>query len=208
MNRLVIITALILFAIPLSAQQKERIANTFGFGGSVGWYSSNDAEEGAMYFNAIVRARLGSNFAFEGMVGYRSAEDFNASNYENYQIGADVSYIPITVSAMFLFPLGDVISPYAIAGVGWYYTIKDYDLIDIQDRGIIEHFTDGNEGVPGYHIGLGIELPFSSSAALHAEWRYLFLGTEIRSLNDARNASYSTKDSDGMMFSLGLMLYM
>ena len=208
MKILSLLIALLFFVIPVSAQESERIANTIGFGGGVGWYRSADAEEGATYFNALARLRIGNNFALEGLIGYRTAESFDASNLNDYQIGADVSYIPIAISAMFILPVTDLVSPYGMAGVGWYYTIKDYDLAGIAENGIVEHFTDDEEGVPGYHIGFGAEIPLSSSAALHAEWRYLFLGTEIRSLSDAASAEYETKNSDGNQFSIGLLLYM
>ena len=105
--------------------------------------------------------------------------------------------VPITVSAIFTFPLASALWPYGIAGIGWYHTIIDYSAG-------LEHQTnarDESTSEMGYHFGLGLEIPFSSSTSLHVDYRYLFLNVPVNGISDLK---LNTKDSNGSVITAGL----
>ncbi|MCB2205117.1 porin family protein [bacterium] len=208
MRRFILLSffSLVMFYSPLSAQ-RVFIENTIGVGPHVGWYQSNDAEEGALYFGFQGRLRWGRNVGLELTLDYRDNEMFDAGKFDATRLSADVMYIPITASLMIFAPLGSFLNPYGVAGIGWYYTLTDYELINagVDVRRLLEN-EDNFE--MGYHFGLGLEIPFSANVALHFDARYIFLGTEIRTIRDITTLDTDTDNSNGIMFGGGLMLYL
>ena len=195
----------VLAASPASAQTPQ-IENTIGVGPHIGQYRSNDAEDGAMFFGFQARVRWGRNVGLEVALDYRDTELFDAGSVDPVTMQADVMYVPITASLMVFAPVARFLNPYAVAGIGWYYTITEYELIKTS-ADVRELLQDDDNFVMGYHFGLGVEVPFSFNFALHADARYLFLGTEIRSIRDLSTLDTDTKNSDGIMYNIGLMLY-
>jgi opacity protein-like surface antigen len=191
-----------------SFAQSNGIENTLGIGPQIGWYKSNDAEEGAMFFGMLGRLRLGNNVGLEASFSYRDSEVFNTGKIDIDKLTADVTYVPITFSLLIMAPVGSFLTPYATAGIGFYYTIEAYDVARVSTAGIRELLQDEENFETGYHFGLGLEIPFSSNIAIHGEFRYLFLGTSITSIRDITTLDTDTKNSDGIMFSGGLMLYL
>ncbi|MBR9975941.1 MAG: porin family protein [Bacteroidetes bacterium] len=204
---LAIVLALLVLPFEGMAQRENTIENTFGVGPTVGWYESNDAEEGAVFFGFLGRARLGNNVGLEVSFAYRDAEVFRTGKIDLNQLTADVTYVPITFSLNIFFPIGSFLTPYATGGVGFYYTIEAYDVTKVAQREIRELLEDDENFEPGYHFGLGLEIPFGRNIAFHGEFRYLFLDSEITSIRDVQTLDTNTKNSDGIMFSGGLMVY-
>ena len=198
---------LLLAAAPLSAQ-RTWIENTVGVGPRVGWYQSTDADEGALYYGFQARLRWGSNIGLELAMDYRDNELFGAGTVDLRRLRAEVMYIPVSATLMIFVPVGSWLNPYGMAGVGWYYTIKEYQLMGAGSAEIRRLLEDDSNFEPGYHFGLGIELPLTRNVALNFDARYLFLGTEIRSIRDVVNLETETKNSDGIMYSGGLMFYL
>ncbi|MBR9979141.1 MAG: porin family protein [Bacteroidetes bacterium] len=198
---------LLLCASPAIAQRVQ-IENTMGVGPNLGWYQSGDAEEGALFFGFLGRARLGNNVGVEMSLSYRDAELFHTGTLDPHRLTADVTYVPVTFSLMVFFPLGSFLNPYATGGVGYYYTIESYTIARTAPEEIRQLLKDEQNFEAGYHFGLGLEIPFSSNLAFHGEFRYLFLGTEIKTIRDLTTLDTDTKNSNGIMFSAGLMLYL
>ncbi len=208
-NRIILFFALVLlFTASLAAQDRDIIANTIGIGPRAGWYASNDAEEGAWYFGIAGRLRLGKNVGLEAALDYRTAERFSTGQIDLRSYNADVAYMPLTVSAMIFLPFGTYFSPYAVAGLGWYYTFVDYDVLSTTIPQLREKFEDENSFVPGYHFGAGLEIVLSSNFALHGEFRYLFLDTEVNTIKDVTTLDVDTRNSDGIVLSFGFMVYL
>jgi opacity protein-like surface antigen len=206
-----IFSAVLFFLLTLTslqAQQRDIIVNTLGIGPRTGWYASNAADEGAWYFGVAGRLRLGKNVGFEAAIDYRVAERFPAGSLDERAFTADVAYMPLTLSAMLFMPFGAYLSPYGIAGLGWYYTFVDYNVMSSSIPELQNKFRDENSFVPGYHFGLGCEVVFSQHFTIHGEFRYLFLGTEIKKLKDITTLDIDTRTSNGIMFSFGFMVYM
>lgn len=205
---LVLILAALVLPFEATAQRENTIENTFGVGPTVGWYESNDAEEGAMFFGFLGRARLGNNVGLEASLSYRDAEVFRTGQIDANQLTADVTYVPITFSLNIFLPVGSFLTPYVTGGVGFYYTIEAYDVTRVAQREIRQLLEDEENFETGYHFGLGLEIPFGRNIAFHGEFRYLFLDSEITSIRDLQTLDTNTKNSDGVMFSGGLMVYL
>ncbi len=200
------LACLLLFPISVQAQQYP-LVTTLGIGMRGGFYKSSSADLGSYSFGVMTRGRIGRSLGVEATLDYRGEELFNAGNVAGTDLVAGVSYVPITVSAILFIPLGTTIAPYGVAGVGWYYTIVNYDLGGSNIPALVELFEDEKNREFGYHFGLGIELPLSNHAALHMDYRYIFLGSEIKTVEDIISLDYNTKNSNGGMFTGGLVLY-
>ncbi len=209
MLRVSLLLASLLVFLPASPLQAQalRIENTVGVGPHVGWYRSNDAEDGALSFGFQARLRYGKFIGFEFALDYRDNESFDAGRFDATRLKADVMYIPITTSFMVFLPLGSLMTPYGVAGIGWYYTITDYELIN-SSLELRQLLADEDNFELGYHFGLGLEIPISPHFTLHGDARYVFLGTDIRTVRDITTLDTDTDNSDGIMFNAGFMLYL
>lgn len=191
-----LIIQMILVSFPAAAQV-DGPKPGIGLGPRIGYYKSAGASEGAYYFGAQARLRLGSSWAIEGAIDYRTKESYNYGSVGGEDISVTVRSVPLTVSAIFTFPLASVLWPYGVAGIGWYHTIIDYSAG-------MEHQTsarDESSSTTGYHFGLGLEIPFSSSTSLHVDYRYLFIEMPVNGLGDLK---LDTKDSNGSLITAGL----
>ncbi len=178
----------------------------FGIGPRLGYYKSGDAFEGGWYFGGQFRVHLMPFLGAEAALDYRASETFRFPANDGQSYTADVAYVPVTVSLLGMLPLGGI-TPYGLAGFGWYHTSVDYSSpFEAIPGGI---FTDHTVSKFGYHIGLGAELNMNANAALTADYRYLFLKSDIQGPSDLINddVTLDTKDSDGSVFTIGLMLY-
>lgn len=157
-----------------------------GFGFHLGHYQAQDAEDGSLFIGAQLRSRsdiLGAELSAE----YRGDQRYSVTNGD-----VIVRQIPVTASLMAFAPVGEAVAPYALAGLGVYYTIYDYEF-DAPDLG------DDAETNFGYHLGLGTDIAISEGAALNIDYRYLFLDGNQDSLNDKRFS--------GNVFTAGLTFY-
>jgi opacity protein-like surface antigen len=185
------------------------IEDALGIGPRVGFYKSNDADQGAYFIGAQLRMRMGAVLGLEGALDYRLGESFNVSSVPSLTNSAKVSYIPLTLSALIFVPLHAHFAPYGLAGVGWYYTIVNYEL----DAGSLSQLgpqlKDANQSVFGYHIGLGIEIPFNKNIAANIDYRYLFLDSQIKHVKELLQGipNLDTKNSNGSVITASIMLY-
>ncbi|MDZ7692718.1 MAG: porin family protein [Balneolaceae bacterium] len=172
-----------------SSSDDGAIKNTIGIGPRLGYYKAADADQGNFYGGAQARIRLGPVLGIEGSVDYRAGQEYEVAGQS-----VTTKFIPITGSLMFFVPISGNIAPYGLAGVGAYYTIYDFEGT----------FTDQNENNFnfGYHLGLGLEFPISSNAALNVDYRYLFLNP------DDNEQSLEDADFSGNVFTVGLMFYL
>ena len=202
---------IVIATIPASlahAQQEYPLRTTLGFGARLGYYKSVDADNGSYDAGAMLRFRISEGLGVEATVDYRGEETFNAGRWESTGADAKVSYVPITVSAMVFLPFGSTLAPYAVGGIGWYHTLIDYHLKAESLPDLIEILKNDDNRVMGYHFGLGIEVPASDHLAFHVDYRYVFLGTEIKSIRDISTLDVDTKNSDGGSLTVGVMLYL
>lgn len=187
MKKLATICAVVLFALP--AVGLAQINSGFGIGPRLGYYKANDADEGNVFGGLQIRGRLSEVFGLELAAEYRAGEKYGISDVQT----VETSYVPVTASAMLYLPLSDHFSPYGLAGLGAYYTIYDSDGFDDDVD---------NEFNIGYHLGFGLEIPFSESVALNADYRYLYLNP------DNNEESLEDTEFSGNAFTVGLMFYL
>jgi len=179
----------ILFLSALAFQvsaQDYLLVNRSGLGLHVGHYQAQDAEEGSLFLGAQLRAR-GNVLGAELSAEYRGEQEYrlDAGDYT-------VRQIPLTGSLLLFLPLGEYFSPYALGGIGVYYTIYDYE------EGFLDP-GDDTETNFGYHLGCGTDIAISENAAFNIDYRYLFLDGNQDSLND--------KEFSGNVFTAGLTFY-
>lgn len=197
MKKLLLLIPLAIFVfVPFRANAQDydddaTIENTFGIGPQIGYYHVDDFDDGTFYYGIQARARLGAVIGLEGAVSYRPGTEtsFMVGNVEQ---SYETKFVPVTGSLLLFIPVSPGFSPYGVAGAGAYYTIYETegDLVDEWD----------SEFNFGYHLGFGIELPFSENVALSLDYRYIFLTPDN---GDApEDADYS-----GNVFTGGLMFY-
>lgn len=151
----------------------ERIENTFGIGPRAGYYQSRDADEGAWYGGVQARFRLGPAFGLELAADYRTEETFEV---DTPTLSGEINQrsYPVTASLLVFLPILPHFSPYLVGGGGIYYTKIDFSS-SLEDLG----FEDRTERPWGWHVGGGLEIPFTENVAFNADVRYIFMDPEF-----------------------------
>jgi opacity protein-like surface antigen len=167
------------------------IQNTIGIGPRLGFYKADDADDGNFYGGLQIRGRIGPVFGIELAAEYHTEQAFGVDNFQ-----ADTRLIPVTGSALLFIPISDYFAPYGVAGLGAYYTIYNYPD-DATDVGL----DDFEEFNLGYHLGFGVEVPFSSNVALNVDYRYIYLNP------DDNEENLEGANFDGNTVTAGLMFY-
>lgn len=187
MKKLATICAIIFFSLP--AIGVAQIESGFGIGPRLGYYKADDAEEGNVLGGLQLRGRISPVFGLEAAVEYRAGQKYGIEGVGT----VETSFVPVTVSGLVFLPVSEHFSPYGVAGLGAYYTIYD-----------TEGFSDDidNEFNVGYHLGFGVEIPFSENMALNADYRYLFLNP------DRNEESLDDTKFSGNAVTVGLMFYL
>lgn len=183
------ITSSTLFAQSLS--DRATISDTFGFGPKLGYYQAVDADEGNFFGGVQMRLRPGAYFGIEGSVEYRGGQTYGIADYT-----VKTSFLPVTGSMLFFLPVSKNFAPYAVAGIGAYYTRYNYS-----DSAEALGFSDTSDFNLGYHFGAGIELPISETLAFNADYRYLFLNPSTN------EESFEGADFNSNIISAGLTFY-
>lgn len=170
------------------------IKNTIGIGPRLGYYKSNDADEGNFYGGLQLRMRLGKVLGLEGTVEYRSNQTFKTEVLgQTYK--TDVRQVPVTASLMTYLPVDPHFEPYLLGGIGAYYTIVDYSSAFENNLNV----EDDSKVNLGFHLGFGLDLPINNKVSLNADYRYLFL--------DGNNDNIQDKKYSGNVFTAGLTFY-
>lgn len=158
-----------------------------GIGPRIGYYQSPDAEDGALFLGFQSRVRGKS------IIGAEFAAEFRGQQAYDVDGGTvKVRQIPVTGSLLLFVPIAPNFQPYALAGLGAYYTIYDYE------GGFLNQGDDAEVNF-GYHLGFGLELPVDETVALNVDYRYLFL--------DGSNDSLGNKEYSGNVISGGITFY-
>lgn len=142
-----------------------------GFGPQVGYYKSQDADEGEFLYGGALRLKPAPFFGIEGSVNYRQ---------ESYHDDAvKVKSWPVMATAL-LYPVPFV---YGLGGAGWYNTTIEYD-------GSIFGGSDKEETTNefGWHFGGGVELPLGETARIAGDVRYVFIDYEFEDLPGSETA--------------------
>lgn len=185
MRTLISVFTFIFICTYQTSAQDFLISRQSGIGPKLGYYKAPDAEDGTMFFGAQTRFR-GEFVGLEIAAEYRGSQEYTTTGGE-----LTIQQVPVTASLMGFIPVSDHVNPYALGGLGAYYTFYDYE------GGFVEP-GDETEMKIGYHLGFGAEFPLHSSAAINVDYRYLFLDGDDNLQN---------KEFSGNVFSAGVTLY-
>jgi opacity protein-like surface antigen len=135
-----------------------------GLGGRFSFVRGDDSVPNAdsqRYLGVAVRARLSPKTAIELALDYRSETDPTTT--------LTTKDVPIQASLL-LYPVRAALSPYLLAGIGWYsQTIEEASIGSSAPASVTTRKT-------GYHAGIGGELKLGAHAAAHLDYRYTFIG--------------------------------
>ena len=118
-------------------------------GGRAAYYRPKGADHGTLNGGAQLRLHVLPMLAVEGSVDYR----------QNKFGGTTVDVYPVQASLLLYLTPSWVVSPYALGGVGWYYT----------------HVRGGDTtNRYGPHAGFGVEAALARHWTIDASYRYLW----------------------------------
>jgi opacity protein-like surface antigen len=131
------------------------------------WPAQSDAGSGQWMGGAQLRFYLAKFFAVEGSADYRQQRTSGASTI------ADI--YPVQVSGLLYLLPNSPVSPFALGGVGWYFT---------HVRG--PNGFDQTSNRFGSHVGGGLQFFLSRHWSLDATYRYIFTDRITTTSNGAR----------------------
>ena len=180
MNKKIIFLAAIVLSLFLTPLTGLADSGKFGVGVRGGLYKTNDADSMMLYGGAQVRWKIFPGMSIEGTLDYHASESYpNNRKITNY---------PLLVSALFYLMPDAKFSPYLLGGVGWYYsTIED-------STGSSTAYT------PGFHLGVGLDIPLDPNIVFNADVRYYFLNYGDQKVKDL--------NANGYIVSAGLTFYL
>ncbi|MDP3543460.1 MAG: outer membrane beta-barrel protein [Elusimicrobiota bacterium] len=173
------ISALVLAAAVLAPEfaraEGPEIAEGVSLGGRAMYYRPKGADEGSLSGGAQLRVHLSSMFALEGSIDYRKST-FGTVTVDVYPVQASL--------LMYLLP-SSPLTPYLLAGGGWYYTHVRAPYEKTQYRF-------------GPHAGAGLKMSLSKSWSIDGSYRYLWT-RDINSEDLAHPAGRNFSDNGYML---------
>ena len=168
--------------VPNQAARAETMP-PFGLGARLGFLKATRADDPIAYGGVLARFHLTESLAIEGSVDYRR------ESYENGDI--TVRTIPVMATGLFFIAPNAPISPYLLAGAGWYY-------LDIDNTGRFITLGNVKRNRIGAHVGGGVAIPLSRFLVIDGNLRYVFL-----------NLNEPVKDikADALLGTVGVILY-
>jgi opacity protein-like surface antigen len=151
--------------LSVGLQEERRHGPGVGFTlGPMGGYLNARGADRGTWFGGI-QARL-------HLLRFLAAEASISVHQDRFADGdITVTQWPVQVTGL-LFPFpGWGLQPYALAGVGWYYTT-------VHTRGSKASLNDETDRNFGAHVGAGAEIAASSSLILFGDFRWIFLETD------------------------------
>jgi len=142
-------------------QANEVDAQSFGVGPRFSFVRGDlKADSRSRYSGAMLRLRTSPRTAIELSLDYR--------NHLNESLTERIKDYPIQGSLL-LYPVRATFSPYLVTGIGWY----SQRVEAVQDNQVL---TSTKTRKTGYHAGLGADMRLGRHAAVHADYRYTFIG--------------------------------
>jgi len=143
------------------AHANEVDAQSFGVGPRLSFVRGDlTADSSTRYSGAMLRMRTSPRTAIELSLDYR--------NHLNESLTERIKDYPIQGSLL-LYPVRATFSPYLVTGIGWY----SQRVEALQANQLLTSTTTRKTG---YHAGLGADVRLGRHAAVHADYRYTFIG--------------------------------
>jgi opacity protein-like surface antigen len=148
--------------------------SVFSVGPRATFIKAKNADEGKWFAGAQLRAHLGDALALEGSIDYYR---------QHYAQNTTLKVYPVQASLLAYIVPRSPVSPYLLAGPGWYYTKSETPLgHDTQQRF-------------GLHAGAGLEAKLSPSFSIDGSWRYLWIEDYTTQDQNALDKSYQDRAS-------------
>ena len=158
MGRIIIVMVIGIFGSGILSAQGVSI------GPVLGYQKASDADDGRLMYGAALRMKVSPGLGLEGSIIYRQ---------EKYADGlVTVKSWPVMASVL-LYPFTSV---YGTFGGGWYNTTFEFD------REQLPMLNNKTNQEFGWHLGGGLELPFSSTSRIFGDIRYVFIDYDIEEL--------------------------
>ena len=150
--------AAVLAAMPASAAAQTQAV---GLGPRFSFVRGDTKVDGssARFSGGALRARVSRHSALELSIDWRS--------HINESLTERVKDYPLQGSYL-LYPVAAPLSPYLLAGIGWYS-----QRIDTLSGDLV--VSSSTTRKVGYHAGVGGELRLARHVGLHADYRYTFI---------------------------------
>lgn len=174
-----VVMSALLFLMPLAVFGEMGVGEqNFSIGPRGTLSTPKDADEGQWFAGAQARLHMSPRLALEASIDYRR-------NY--FKSFTSVKSYPVQVSMMTYFmPGSQALSPYALAGIGWYYTEVDGPALF--------HVNNSRFGL---HAGAGLEVKLTDGLSVDAGYRYVWL--EKLTSVDANELDKTYEDSGSMV---------
>ncbi len=186
-KKIIVVMVSLALAVLLAAPQ-AMAERGFGIGPRIGYAKASDADDGTFF--------LGGDFSyrfFDSLLGVRGEVGWRKDTIGVEGIAdIDIHTIPMLASVT-VHPLKDfMVSPYAIAGAGWYFMLAEGEILGI------EVFDETDNGF-GWHIGGGAELNLGEHFSINADIRYVWFELDIEDIDDV--------DASGIQATGGFTFY-
>lgn len=141
---------------------------------------SDDLEDFETGFNGEISVGhfFHPNFALELAIGYFETED-SVSGFipalGNFTRKDEITAVPVTLAAKGIYPIGRG-ELFAAGGIGVYYIEGE---TDISTSALGRFAFDGDDGVFGFHLGLGGHMNIAENLFLGIEGKYLWAEAEF-----------------------------
>lgn len=141
------------------------------------YYTAQDADSGQWAPGVQARVHLTPDLGLEASIDYLN-NDFGPLT--------TIKTFPVQGSLLAYINPGDMVKPFVLGGVGWYYTMVDGPF-----------GYDDSASRFGLHAGLGLEIALNKSLYLSGAYRHVWL-KEVAS-RDASALSRTYRDSGSMI---------
>jgi opacity protein-like surface antigen len=181
-----ILTGLFLLAVSSAGAQIGDVSSGgIYLGPQVGFFKSQNADDGRVMPGAAMRIKFAGVLGIEGSINYREEEYGNGS--------AKVKSWPVMVTGL-LYPVPIV---YGAIGAGWYNSSIEYQTP------LGNTYADETKQDFGWHVGGGLELPLGPSVLLVGDVRYVFLNYNFEHFpwSNGSTSNFSVIDL-GLLFRL------
>lgn len=192
---LALIGAIALFVAD-RAQAQTTQPSSGNYGLHLGYVKAADAEDGNFLIGGHLEFKLAPIFGIQGAVDYRSEESFKGPGGDSYNIRS----VPVTVTGRLYLPTSLQLTPFLLAGAGWYNVIYDYPQA-IENLGV----EDETVTTFGWHLGAGADIAISERVSIFGEGRYAFVDPE-RDFGEDVQDEIGTLDYDTLYLGTGLNL--